>query len=91
MGYYVQGALKGKANFIRDTYNGRIVSQDEARNLVDSHGVIAVKGNGLFDAAGFCFNAEEFANFTEPNDPRPTEFVVIDRDTAKRISGYDDK
>ena len=87
MGYYYEGHGSGKAESLILLHAGREVSQAEAALLVDSHGVFAIKRNAMFEAAGFCYDADEFAAFTEPSDPRPTRFVVVDRELAHQMSG----
>jgi len=96
MGYYIQterenGQDFGKAQFIVDNYNGRIVSQKEAEQLVESEGVIVVCENPMFEAAGFADNLREFQAFTSPTDYRPKTFVVIDRGKAEELSGYKER
>ena len=88
MGYYIEGPAIGKAQHIIDNHGGRSVTASEAAQLVESHGVIAVKNNGRFEAAAFCFNAKEFQEFSDPYDFRPTSFVVIDRAKAAELSSY---
>ena len=89
MGYYIEtdGHFE-KAEKIAAKHNGRIVTQDEASKLVESHGVICVVKNELFEAAGFAYDQNEFDAFTSPSDYRHKTFVVIDRELAKELSSY---
>jgi len=95
MGYYIETDVSdshfGKAEKIVKAHNGRIVTQEEASKLVDSHGVICVVRNDLFEAAAFAYNQDEFDAFTSPSDTRPKTFVVLDREVAKKLSGYKER
>jgi len=89
MGYYIQGPAKGKAEFIVENLNGKIVSQSEAKEAVDNGlGVIVVVNNGPFEAAGFAFDWKEFQDFTLFTDQRPKRFVIMDRKLACELSGF---
>lgn len=90
MGYYVEtGNNYGKADYIVANYGGRRVSLNEARSAINDPNlaVISVKDNGLFEAAGFCYNQPEFDAFADPGDTRRTSWVIMDRETAKRLTG----
>ena len=93
MGYYIKteeetGEHHGKSKFIVEKYAGRIVTEAEACQVVDSEGVIVVCDNGMFEAAGFAFDQGEFNAFTNPDDARRKTFVVIDREKAKELTNY---
>lgn len=90
MGYYIDTEQShGKASFIAQTLNGVIVDQATAFDAVNAgEGVIVVVNNGLFEAAGFAYDVKEFEAFTEPNDTRSKEFVILDREVAKQASRY---
>ena len=51
-------------------------------------GLIVVVDNGMFEAAGFCYNEEEFKVFTDPRDYRHKQYVLINREDAEILSGY---
>lgn len=93
MGWYVKseeetGEDFGKAQYLVEKYGGRVVSQSEAQKLVDTEGVVVVMDNGIFEAAGFAYDIDEFNAFTGPDDPRPRTFVVMDRNKVKDLTGY---
>lgn len=88
MGYYIQGPTIGKAVYIANTYDGEIVTEDEARAQVGKKGVIVVVSNGPFDAAAYAFDEREFTTCTLPHDKRPKQFVVMDKDEAEELSGF---
>ena len=48
--------------------------------------LVCVVENGLFDAAGFCYNENEFKAFNDPSDPRPKRWIIYPN--AAKISGY---
>ncbi len=93
MGYYIQtenetGEHHGKADYLVKTYGGQIASQADARDVVTSAGVVVVMDNGIFESAGFAFDAAEFDEFTRPTDMRPKQFVILDRKTVKDLTKY---
>lgn len=91
MGYYVEvPAAHGKAALIAKTYDGAVVDYAEADKAMDNPdmGVIVAVNNGLFEAAGFAHSRREFDAFTMTDDPRPRQFVILDRDVAEKASGF---
>ena|SRR5215467_6756609 len=90
MGYYIETSNnKGKAKEIAEKYQGRIVNYYEAvLAMRNNEGVIVVVENDFFEAAGFCYDDEEFEAFTRMDDYRPKTFVVITREDAEKASGY---
>ena len=91
MGYYIQTKDNhGKAEEIAREHGGKIVDELTAgMTMMDKDfAVIVVINNGPFEAAGFAFDDDEFKAFTALDDPRPRKFVILDRDTAKELTGY---
>ena len=88
MGYYIDGPVTGKAEHIMKEHGAVRVSREEASAMVYTHGVICIKGNGAFESAGFCYDSDEFDAFSLPHDRRPTEWLVMDRDKASELSGF---
>jgi hypothetical protein len=92
MGYYLQTgqSLHGKAQIIADEHGGEIVDQATAEVAMSdpTKAVICVVNNGPFEAAAFAYDMAEFREFTRPDETRPQTFVVMDREIAKRESGY---
>lgn len=91
MGYYIQTeGTHNKAASIARRYNGEILSQppNSYQDIPTGKAIIAVVDNGPFEAAGFCFNEAEFKVFTNPNDRRPIQYVMMDRGMAEQLSGY---
>ena len=96
MGYYIQcdGRSKHKVAWIMNNVQTAIgVSQEDAAKAVTdpTKGVVCVVDNGPFEAAAFCFDAKELKDFQDPNDPRPEVWIVMDRATAEKLSGYDQR
>jgi hypothetical protein len=91
MGYYIQTDYNhGKAQEIAEKYNGVLLASAPKtyEDIPAGKALIAVVNNGAFEAAGFCYDASEFACFTDPRDSRSCRYVLIDRDTAEILSGY---
>jgi len=89
MGLYIEGPAKGKAQYIVDTFDGMIVSKDQAAAAIGTKAVIIVVDNGPFEAAGLVLNLKEFNAFTRPDDYRPKSFILMDLDVAKKEVGID--
>lgn len=46
--------------------------------------LVCVVNNGFFEAAGYCFNENEFKNFTLPTDYRPKTWLIVE--DAEKLS-----
>ncbi len=93
MGYYIETPSNhGKAHFIVNVHGGEIVDQDSAEIAMSEPGraVIVVVGNTFFEAAGFAYSRDEFAEFTDPTDARTKTFVVMDRAKAEKLTGFNE-
>lgn len=91
MGYYIQtpGCNVGKADIICKEYNAKKILRPESWNeIFENEGLICVVSNGLFEAAAFCYNEDEFKAFNDPTDTRPKTWLVMDRKQAEKISDY---
>lgn len=90
MGYYIQGPTHGKAQYIIEEHGATIITVQEAWNLINEPdiAIICVLQNGPFDAAAFCYDADEFEAFNEPTDFRCKTWLKMDRKLAKKFSGY---
>lgn len=91
MGYYIETDFThGKAEAIAEKYDGIVYPTPPDYDAIDSRGdgIIVVINNGLFEAAGFAYDKQEFLAFTQPDDLRPKKFVIMDRATAEIASGY---
>jgi len=89
MGYYIQGPTLGKAEAIIRQYNALQMSPEEAlKALKAGSGVVCVVENGMFDAAAFCYDEEEFDAFNDPHDLRPKTWLVMNLKKAKELSEF---
>jgi len=94
MGYYIEtpGQNHGKAEKIVMEHDGELLD-GPPKNFDDippDKGLICVVDNldFGFEAAGFCFNEHEFRSFTFPLDHRPKQWLLLDIDKAKSLSGF---
>ena len=92
MGYYVQtDAVHGKVDYIVKNYGGKIVSQPRSwSDIPEGKALLVVVNNGPFEAAAYAYKQEEFQDFTNPTDRRPKEFVLIDKELANKLTGYEE-
>lgn len=91
MGYYIECEKPlRKAEQIIAEHGGQLSTMFDYRAAMDdpTKGVVVVVNNGLFEAAGFCFDMEEFKAFTLSDDTRLKQFVIMDRQKAEELSGY---
>jgi|HubBroStandDraft_3_1064219.scaffolds.fasta_scaffold244050_3 hypothetical protein len=91
MGYYIQtNGNKNKAQTIAAKYKGEIwnVPPTNYAAIPDGKALIVVVDNGPFEAAGFCYDENEFEVFTDPRDDRFKEYVIIGRQDAEIASNY---
>lgn len=89
MGYYVETeGHHQKAEKIAAEHGGTVVSFVQAKEAMNdkTKAVIVTVNNGMFEAAGFAYDLKEFEAFTD--FARPTNFVVIDRQKAKELTGF---
>jgi hypothetical protein len=90
MGYYIEtDGVKNKAQYIIKNHGAKLVSRQEFLDAdVNSNGLVAVVNNGFFEAAAFCYNDGERHAFTDPSDSRPKQYLIMERDVAKALTGY---
>jgi len=88
MGFYIEGPLKCKAQYIVSEYDGKIIPQPYSfSEIPEDKAIICVVDNGPFEAAGFCHSEREFECFTNP-DPRPKRWLIMDLKLAQKLSGF---
>lgn len=88
MGYYINHDSKGNLlnNKVADLVNdGAQLLKRQPETLIEN--LVCVVGNGLFTAAGYCFDEIEFEAFTDPNDTRKKVWLI--HPMASTLSGYD--
>ena len=90
MGFYIEVPnKKGKAQQLADLYGAEILSTcPEEYWMHDSRqALICVVDNGPFEAAGLCYDDQEFQDFKHPDD-RPKTWLLMDRAKAWELSGF---
>jgi len=92
MGYYVQtDAVHGKVDYIVKNYGGKVVSQPRNwPDIPEGKAPLIIVNNGLFEAAAYAYNQEEFLDFINPTDRRPKQFVLIDKELANKLTGCEE-
>ena len=91
MSYYIETSSRSfKGIELREKLGAIFVDISDAREAIGSErlAVVVVMDNGVFQVAGFAFDMAEFEEFTLPEDLRTKEFLLMDRATAKALSGY---
>jgi hypothetical protein len=94
MGYYIQGPLKGKADFLKEAFNAIEVSIFDAKKEIEStidsgKCVICVVENSIFDdVAGLVYDIRGFNCFNNPDDIRPKKWLLMDKEKAHKLAGY---
>jgi len=81
MGLYINftpdGPLSalGKARDILAQWPGARKLSETPREFVAD--LVVVVNNGMFDAAGWCFDKREFEEFSDPNDGRSKVWLIV--------------
>ena len=91
MGFYIEtGSPLGKANALVEKFGAEVIPQPTSFSEVpEGKGLISVVNNqGMFEAAGYCYNEREFEAFTHPTDTRPKTWLLMDKDIAEKESGF---
>jgi hypothetical protein len=93
MGYYINQTTKrnldtlGKADALIADENA-IELPFAPDEFPTDRGIVCVVNNGPFEAASFAYNKEEMDAFNDLSDPRPKRWLVMDLNTAKKLSGF---
>ncbi|KKM62350.1 hypothetical protein LCGC14_1522510 [marine sediment metagenome] len=91
MGYYIEtpGHTHGKAQQIIDVHGAELLSRAplSVDDVPADKAIICVVDNGPFEAAAFAYNDEELRDFTHP-DPRPKQWLLMDRAKACELTGF---
>lgn len=90
MGYYIQTSGHfNKAKAIAEAYNGTVLSTPPSTftDIPEDKALIIVVRNAMFEAAAYAYDDREFEAFTDPDDERPKQYVLIDKETAEIASG----
>ena len=90
MGFYIEGPVRGKAQFLRDNYSASLWKSKDApewEEIDNSEAIICVVDNGIFEAAGYCYNPRELEAFARP-DGRLKAWLLMDKQKAEELTGY---
>jgi hypothetical protein len=92
MGYYISTDTSAfKEAILISKYGAVSISQPQTFSEVPADkALICIVHNSMFEAAGLCYSAEEFARFTDPNDHRYKTWVLMDKAQANQLAGYKD-
>lgn len=89
MGYYINVDSKGNALSASNKHHdliidGATVISPSPKSFIPN--LVCVVDNGLFQAAGFCYDECEFNDWADPSDTRKKVWLVYER--AAELSGY---
>lgn len=89
MGYYIEVPDNhGKAKQLAELYGATVLDHQPAWGEFPDLAIVVVVDNGLFEAAAYAYSEAEFAAFTNPADLRPKQFLTMDRELARKLSGW---
>ncbi len=82
MGYYIETPLPtAKALQLIELY-GALPYDGTFEDVPEGKVAVCAVQNGLFDAVGILYDDREFAAFTEPDDKRPKDLLLLDKNTV---------
>lgn len=89
MGYYIQTKRNlNKAQQLVDDFDGEIIERPKSfQDIPEDKALVVVVENGLFDAAGYAFDEEEFECFSNP-DGRRKKYVLMDKQQVNEMTGF---
>lgn len=90
MGYYIETKEpRGKAQQLIVAYGATEIPEPKHFSEVPAgKALVCVVANGLFDAAGYCYDASEFRDFTDPDDVRPKRWLLMDEPLVQELSHF---
>ena len=92
MGYYIQtkGPLLKAMQLCTDHDAENIGRPSSFAEVPDGKALICVVQNGPFDAAALVHDEREFVEFSDPTDPRPKDWLIMDKELAHKLAGYEE-
>lgn len=89
MGYYIQVPENlNKAAQLVAIYQAEIIPEPLGFDEVpEGKGLVCVVQNPGFDAAAYCYSADEFEEFTR-QDGRFKHWLIMDKGMAEELSGF---
>jgi len=96
MGYYLNAKdlpSGGKAAALVNRYGAEVVVGPRPRfeEIPEGMAAVVVIENGPWDAAGLAYCKEEYKAFLDPEDMRPKRLLLVPKDTAYKLSGFNPK
>lgn len=89
MGFYIDGPKKDKAGFLKKEYNCTEIKQPESlKDIPSNMGLICVIENDIFDGAAYVYDEQELLDLSDPTDPRPRTWLLMDKELAEELSGF---
>jgi hypothetical protein len=82
MGYYIETPIAtSRALQLASMYDAEVVERPESINDIPrGKTLICVVQNGMFDAAAIVYSDYELDAFSQPGDPRPRTWMLMDRE-----------
>lgn len=93
MGYYIQtNSHANKADYLVEKLGGQKVNKPASFEAIpQDKALVIVVDNGLFEAAGLIYSADEFQSFTLTSDTRYKQYVLLDKQVAYKEAGYQER
>lgn len=85
MGYYIEtfSPFHKESQILFTVPSARRIAR--AAEADETEFPVCVVDNGLFEAAGICYDAHEVEAFNDPTDMRPKKWVAVPRAEAVRL------
>lgn len=78
MGAYIDPASESKENWLRN--NAEVTSKPKSFDEKPGFLPVCLVNNGIFTAAGICFNSGELEAFSDPRDVRQKTWFWADKE-----------
>ena len=89
MGYYIETPrFTDRAAYLVEHYDAIIVPPPAVYPEDKTTALLCVIGNGAFEAVALCHSRAEFEWLTWPADYRKKVWLLMDKETAHRLSGF---
>jgi hypothetical protein len=89
MGWYIQApVIYGRTEYLIAHHEAVEIEPVEPSNLPPDKALVVVVQNGLFDAVGYVFDDREFREFSDPTDPTPRRWLLMDKAFVEAETGY---
>ena len=89
MGYYIEVPERfKKATQLVKLYKGEIIPCPKSfSDVPEDKALICIVDNRAFEAAGYCFDSQEFGDFKRP-DGRPRTWLLMNKALVHKLTGY---